>query len=465
MADWNSIMTYGGLAAAGGLVASTWSQIRSMAMQVWSLMFVTVVLRPGASVAAENYIWKTMTPLRTGPRTFKGETQYIAKRRRSEMAIWESAGNEGRFFYRGRTLLWVQKEPHGQYSEGHTIKLTYIRGTVDVEQLLREAALEYDRRRFHRKPGHRALVYQCWGTAQRFSQESDRPRGSSSSSGTKVESVDAMLAPDALLTHSFDELGHDLSESGNPDLADLALDEAAHRLIRDVRYWAQAKDWYEQRKIPWRRGYLLAGPPGNGKTSLIRALANELDFPVKVFHLNTMYDHELQEYWDNMTSEAPCIALIEDIDAVFHKRETVAGKVTFGTFLNCVEGVSTAPGVLLVITTNHPEKLDSALSAGGEATRPGRIDRVLHMGPPDEAGLRHIASRILQGDPELQEEALTRGQGMSGAQFQLLCGQLAQDKFWEQAHQELEHANSRVLSGSEQRSELEPALPDSRAGL
>ena len=90
----------------------------------------------------------------------------------------------------------------------------------------------------------------------------------------------------------------------------------------------------------------------------------------------------------------------QDIDAIFNGRvnrlRDGEGGLTFDCFLNCLSGVKEANGVLVIITTNHPEVLDHALGKPDEergkmSTRPGRIDYTLELGPLDEACRQRIA--------------------------------------------------------------------------
>jgi SpoVK/Ycf46/Vps4 family AAA+-type ATPase len=168
------------------------------------------------------------------------------------------------------------------------------------------------------------------------------------------------------------------------------------RLVNDAKHFMRSEKWYCERGIPYRRGYLLYGIPGSGKTSFITALAGELRLNIYVINLGsqTMKDELLME----LLAEAPdrCIILIEDIDVALwevsspssassmgsseldasssNEPKPSTSRVTFAGLLNALDGVAAQEGRLLFLTTNHPEKLNEAL------IRPGRVDVKAYFG-------------------------------------------------------------------------------------
>lgn len=157
-------------------------------------------------------------------------------------------------------------------------------------------------------------------------------------------------------------------------LGSVILDDAiADSIVKDVQDFLTSGDWYHTRGIPYRRGYLLYGPPGSGKTSFIQALAGELDYNICILNLseNNLTDDRLNHLMNHIPNRS--ILLLEDIDAAFNKREQSEDKgytsgVTFSGLLNALDGVASAEECITFMTTNHPEKLDPAL------LRPGRVD-------------------------------------------------------------------------------------------
>eukprot|EP00960_Hanusia_phi_P032612 749940-Hanusia_phi.AAC.3 len=151
--------------------------------------------------------------------------------------------------------------------------------------------------------------------------------------------------------------------------------DRSRAILDDCKRFLEAERWYSSRGIPWRRGYLLHGPPGTGKTSLVSALAGALELPIYIVHLSSpkMTD---QIFNETLNCSAPsCILLLEDIDAAFRQRNAAdaSSGLTFSGLLNALDGVAGQEGRLVFMTTNHLDKLDPAL------VRPGRADMLVEF--------------------------------------------------------------------------------------
>ncbi len=151
-------------------------------------------------------------------------------------------------------------------------------------------------------------------------------------------------------------------------------DGVVDELVTDIHRFFKSKRWYVNRGIPHRRGYLLHGPPGCGKTSLISAIAGHFDLNVFIVSLSdsTMTDETLQNLINRTATKG--LLLLEDIDAAFESRTEGYGRghnsnsLSFSGLLNALDGVSSAEGRITFMTTNYVDRLDSAL------IRPGRVD-------------------------------------------------------------------------------------------
>jgi SpoVK/Ycf46/Vps4 family AAA+-type ATPase len=278
-----------------------------------------------------------------------------------------------------------------------------------------------------------------------------------------------------LLGITADELGKMPLHKGRA-LDTLIFPQRIKGLINEIELWRNNRGWYADKGIPWKRGWLLYGPPGTGKTALARAFAEDLNMPIYVFNLAEMSNHELIKTWTEMQVNVPCVALIEDIDNVFHGRENVVRRgsmmslmfdddkpangnkddkrrdsfspLTFDCLLNCLDGVERTDGIFTIITTNDLSKIDPALGQprrlpDGEtefiSTRPGRVDKAVELTYMEPSDKKLMAKRILGEYPDeyLQMlEFIDRFPELpeTPAQFQERCGQVALKCFWNETH-------------------------------
>lgn len=212
------------------------------------------------------------------------------------------------------------------------------------------------------------------------------------------------------------------------------LDEGVgEAILNDVKDFLESGDWYHRRGIPYRRGYLLYGPPGSGKTSYIQALAGELDYNICILNLseNNLTDDRLNHLMNHIPERS--ILLLEDVDAAFNKREQSKEKgftsgVTFSGLLNALDGVTSAEECITFMTTNHPDKLDPALM------RPGRVDFKVLINNATEYQVRKMFLRFYEDEEELCEEFMRkyRDLGISGVSTAQLQGLFIYNKRYPQ---------------------------------
>lgn len=183
------------------------------------------------------------------------------------------------------------------------------------------------------------------------------------------------------------------------------------------------------------KGVLLHGPPGTGKTRLARAVANESD--ASFFTINgpeimgSAYgesEKHLREVFEEATKNAPAIIFIDEIDSIAPKRSEVHGeaeKRLVAQLLTLMDGLHTRSNLVVIAATNRPDALDEALR------RPGRFDREIVVGVPDESGRREILAIHTRGMPlaedvDLRELARTT-HGFVGADLAALAREAAID--------------------------------------
>ena len=206
------------------------------------------------------------------------------------------------------------------------------------------------------------------------------------------------------------------------------LDEdLAEGLLADARDFLQASEWYAAVGIPYRRGYLLYGPPGCGKTSFCQALAGALKLDVCMLTLTNknLDDNSLAESLRDAPANA--IVLLEDVDAVFVDRslQSEGGRgagVTFSGLLNALDGVASQEGRLFFMTTNHIEKLDPAL------IRPGRCDIKVEVRRASRSQAQKLYSRFFAGEPEASAAAFAEALPQYELSMATLQGYLLEHK-------------------------------------
>ncbi|KAL4994823.1 P-loop containing nucleoside triphosphate hydrolase protein [Aspergillus recurvatus] len=177
-----------------------------------------------------------------------------------------------------------------------------------------------------------------------------------------------------------------------------------------------------------KKGILLYGPPGCSKTLTVKALATEagLNFmAVKGAEILSMYvgesERALREIFRKARSARPSIIFFDEIDAIASKRgsSSQSGVNVLTTLLNEMDGIEELKSVLVVAATNKPEVLDPALM------RPGRLDNILYIGPPDYEARKEILNiwfckSIVHPEVKVEELAMMT-EGYTGAEIVSIC--------------------------------------------
>ncbi|MDY0166469.1 MAG: AAA family ATPase [Thermoguttaceae bacterium] len=148
-------------------------------------------------------------------------------------------------------------------------------------------------------------------------------------------------------------------------------------LRQDFESFLASRHVYEQYGVPWKRGALFLGPPGNGKTHCVKALVNALDVPcLYVQSFKACYSSEqsgIKAVFQRARKSNPCLLVLEDVDALVTPESRAF-------FLNELDGFADNAGIITIATSNHPERLDPSI-----LERPSRFDRKYRFEPPGAA--------------------------------------------------------------------------------
>lgn len=201
--------------------------------------------------------------------------------------------------------------------------------------------------------------------------------------------------------------------------------ELKDKLMADVHQFCESREAYARRGIPYHRGYLLSGPAGTGKTSLVQAIAGELGRDIAILDIggitsNSMLQNAICDLPDNV------VVALEDIDCASNaidsrddddeieddsksrtKKKNGKSSLTLSAVLNALDGILTPDNTIFFLTTNHPDRLDAAL------IRPGRVDLHIELSLLDTKEQKELSSLFY-------EESISREEPISPAKMQYI---------------------------------------------
>jgi len=210
----------------------------------------------------------------------------------------------------------------------------------------------------------------------------------------------------------------------------LVLDRTVRELVqRDFEFFLKREEWFRKAHMPFRRGYLFYGPPGNGKTSAVRAMVSHPS--ISAFSIDfanmELTNEALSDLFDAAQHAVPSMVVFEDLERVYNDTGETEfhTRITLQHLLNCLDGLGGPDGTIVVATANHPKRLDPAI-----LRRPGRFDRVVPFHAPSlplrVEYFRKLAVAIF--DEKAIEVAAETSEGFSFAQLReayILAGQIA----------------------------------------
>ena len=233
------------------------------------------------------------------------------------------------------------------------------------------------------------------------------------------------------LREQFEEAGGGRGDINYDDVG--GMGETIRQLREMVELPLRYPELFTRLGVDPPRGVLLHGPPGTGKTRLAQAVANESDAHFVLINgpeiMGSGYgesEKRLREVFEEAGKSAPSIIFIDEIDSITPKRTQVHGeaeKRLVSQLLTLMDGLQSLSNVVVIAATNRPDAIDEALR------RPGRFDREIVIGVPDEAGRREILAIHTRGMPlgkevDLKELARTT-HGFVGADIAALTREAA----------------------------------------
>jgi len=432
---WGPKAIFGGM-TAGAVLLAMWDKVRMYLSKIWSLLFISATLGKSdghaLAQAFRRLLIREFKCSGIGSKNFVAMTEFVRPLKKGQLVAFETVPNQP-------TIWWRKWRPLMVSELGDGLEVTFLRWTYKLDDLVFEAAEKFNMSQNEKVGRHRFFVRKYHGTigagyTRQHTEGKNNINPTVEPSMTKPSFDKNTARP---IKWAIDDLGQPIRH----DAADiLSLKPHMIEAIDEVERWRLSETWFKDRSIPWKRGLLLYGRPGSGKTAFVRAIGQKLDLPVFSFDLSTMTNKDFSDYWSSTMGYAPCIALFEDLDGVFDCRKNTVSTgmeqgLTFDCLLNTVDGVENTDGILVVITTNNVEKLDQALgnpiNSHGMSTRPGRIDRAIFFDTLDDVGREKMAIRIMEGyDRSLWQHLLEEGENDTGAQFQERLCRLALDLFW-----------------------------------
>ena len=182
-------------------------------------------------------------------------------------------------------------------------------------------------------------------------------------------------------------------------MVSMSLNTEGKALLDDVKNFISSKteSLYERLGVPYKRNFLLHGPPGTGKTSMIRSIASEIGYNVSTIHFDpSLTDIKFMRAVQTIPENS--ILLLEDIDHIFQERkknDEHKNAITFSGLLQVLDGFGSQYKLITMITTNFIEVLDKAL------IRRGRIDKMVEFKYANRDQIHHMYQRFL---PEKMEQ-------------------------------------------------------------
>lgn len=192
----------------------------------------------------------------------------------------------------------------------------------------------------------------------------------------------------------------------SPD-AYIEMSKTLGRIINEISWFLGSRKAYEEMGLSWRRGILIYGPPGNGKTRTILEAAKRYEKQVRIFLID---DIGVARHFRSLVDDMPSVCILEEIT------ESIDDYGTTST-LNFLDGVDSWSNSMAIATTNYPEKIDANI-----VDRPSRFDKLYLVDNPDTSERRMYLQKFLSTE-EITADILEATRGFSIAYLKELVVQ------------------------------------------
>lgn len=408
-------------------LALFWGQARAFVLKILNLFVVQAEYTGMAETIFTRYL-NGEKKYRLGQYSYNAFSDYTIKDKKRLWIGYELIGTTPQIY-------WIDGWPIVAYMYTNNnnpakLKIFAIRKTFDPEKHYLKAIKQFNG--LNGKPSTNkafAIYYKTGRGNMVMMAESNKP--------VKANAEESQSNP---WENAQKILGYEPSEIGYRQKSDIELGyvfcKDAQGIVNECKQWRNSEEWYKARGILYRRGFLLSGVAGTGKSSLVRKICQILDIPLFIFDLASMSNNDMINAWKEVQAFSPCAVLFDDLDRIFDGSKNVSGEksggLTFDCLLGCISGAMPAEGILTFATVNNPEKLDPALGVikDGRPSRPGRFDTIVTLGPLVREDRIKLAEMIFKDISINIEKIVGEGEGMSAAQFNEYYTKIALNEYW-----------------------------------
>lgn len=422
------------LAIIGG-VAAFWSQVRSLAAGITSLFVGKMSCEHWKTgYIVQHFVFQKCRTLMMADVESYASYGYNKKKKKRQYNGLFMTGSNGMMFFYG----WNPAILKSSSEANRNFTVYYLRGLFPIAKFFADCTDNFND--FLTSTG-----VSRYKTERLVGERSNLSLSTKEDNGRPEVSSEEVLGYETIRAISSRGVNCDVSDliSMSTRSCESKFSSVHEWVINDLEVFFSAKNWYEKHGMPWRRGYLLHGPPGTGKTTIARIVGKQYNMPLLSFDMASMTNSTFTSFWQSVSMRTPCVVLFEDFDSVFHGRKNLTDTqqskgVTFDALLNAIDGAEMFEGVVVIFTANDVSSVDKALY-----DRPGRIDKIIEMPMLKEEEAKALISHY--GNPFSEEEysaviGEVRKGNMSAAKMAEACRNAALSNMYKTPNKDPEKA-------------------------